>query len=114
MIKSFARPVAWLLLAAVIFVTVSPIQFRPVTGEPPDLERFTAFAVVGLAFAIGYPRRWLLVACLIVASAFAIESAQLLVPGRHARLEDASVKAFGGLAGLIIGAALVRLKSRFR
>lgn len=109
MIKSLARPAAWLLLAGVLFVTVSPIQFRPVTGEPPNIERFAAFALVGIAFAIGYPRKWLLVACLVVASAFVFEAAQLLVPSRDARLDDAAVKAAGGLVGTMIGAAINRL-----
>ena len=109
MINSLARQIAWLLLVAVLFVTVSPIQLRPVTGEPPNLERFAAFVLVGLAFAIGYPRKWLFVACLVVASAFLIEATQLLSPSRHARFEDAAVKALGGLVGLAIGTAINRL-----
>jgi hypothetical protein len=109
MIKSLIRPVAWMLLAAVLFVTVSPIRMRPVTAAPPDVERFVAFAVVGLAFAVGYPRHWRLAACLVVAAALAFEAAQLLAPGRHARIADALVKALGGLAGIATGAVIQRL-----
>jgi len=110
MIKSLARPIAWLLLIGILFVTISPIQFRPTTGEPPNVERFAAFALVGIAFAIGYPRKWLLLACLVIASAFAFEAAQLLAPSRHARFDDAAVKAVGGLVGTIVGAVINRLR----
>ena len=106
--KSLIRLMAWLLLAAVLFVTVSPIQMRPVTDAPPDVERFAAFAVLGLAFAISYPRHWRLVACLVVAAALVFEAAQLLAPTRHARVADALVKALGGLVGIAAGAVIQR------
>jgi VanZ family protein len=109
MSKLLIRLIAWLLLAAVLFVTVSPIQMRPVTAAPPDVERFAAFAAVGLAFVIGYPRHWRVVACLVVAAALAFEAAQLLAPSRHARVADALVKAFGGLFGIAVGAVIQRL-----
>jgi len=109
MIRSLARPIAWLLLAAVLFVTISPISMRPVTAEPAGFERFAAYALIGVAFAIGYPRRWLLVACLVTGSAFAFEAAQLLAPGRHAHLEDAIAKALGGLTGVMAGGIINRL-----
>jgi hypothetical protein len=112
MIRSFARPIAWLLLAAILFVTVSPVQFRPVTHEPPDLERFAAFAVVGFVFVLGYPRHWILVTCLVIGSAFAFEAAQLLSPTRHPRLHIAVIKAIGGVAGIAVGAAISRLSPR--
>ncbi|WP_378944370.1 VanZ family protein [Mesorhizobium sp. ANAO-SY3R2] len=114
MIRSFARPFAWLLLAAILFVTVSPIQWRPHTHEPADVERFAAFAVVGLAFVLGYPRHWLLVTCLVVGSAFAFEVAQLLSPSRHAHIEDAIIKAAGGLAGIVAGAAISHFTGQTR
>jgi len=109
MIRLLARPIAWLLLAAILFVTISPIQMRPVTSEPADVERFAAFAAVGVAFAIGYPRRWLLVACLVIAAAFAFEAAQFFAAGRHAHLEDAIAKALGGIVGVATGAGINRL-----
>lgn len=37
------RIAAWSILVLILVVTISPIQFRPITGEPADLERFAAF-----------------------------------------------------------------------
>jgi hypothetical protein len=112
MIRTLARPTAWLLLAAILFVTVSPAQMRPVTAEPADFERFGAFAALGFTFALGYPRHWLLVACLVVGAAFVFEAAQLLAPSRHAHLEDAAAKAVGGVGGIVAGAIMNRLSNR--
>lgn len=112
MITTLARPTACLLLAAILFVTVSPAQMRPVTAEPADFERFGAFAALGFAFAIGYPRHWLLVACLVVGAAFLFEVAQLLAAGRHAHLEDAAAKAVGGMSGIVAGVVINRLSNR--
>ncbi|MGB3539571.1 MAG: VanZ family protein [Mesorhizobium sp.] len=106
MIRRFARVLAWLLLAAILFVTISPIRMRPETGEPADVERLIAFAVVGFAFILGYPRHWILVTCLVAGSAFAFEAAQLLSPSRHAHLHDAAIKAIGGVGGILAGAVV--------
>lgn len=106
MIRRCARPIAWLLLAAILFMTISPIQMRPMTGELADIERLIAFALVGFAFALGYPRYWILVICLVVGSAFAFEAVQFLSPSRHAHFHDAALKAIGGVGGILAGAVL--------
>jgi len=106
MIRRFARALAWLLFVTVLFVTISPIQMRPVTGEPADIERLMAFAAVGFAFVLGYPRHWILVTCLVVGSAFAFEVAQFLSPSRHAHFHDAAIKAIGGVGGILAGAVV--------
>lgn len=64
--KLILRAAAWLVLLAILAVTISPIQFRPVTGEPVNLERLAAFLVVGGLFALAYPRHWLAVLMLTV------------------------------------------------
>ena len=104
MIRRFAIALAWLLFVTVLFVTISPIRMRPVTGEPADIERLIAFAAVGFAFILGYPRHWILVTCLVLGSAFAFEAAQLLSPSRHAHFHDAAIKAIGGGGGILAGA----------
>ena len=43
---------AWLLLAAVAFVTLAPIGFRPVSSFSPNVERFFTFGAVGFALAM--------------------------------------------------------------
>lgn len=107
-----SRIFAWLLLAAILYVTVSPIEFRPMTNEPPNVERLWAFAAAGFLFALGYPRRLWLVFAIIVGTAFAFEAAQLLVPSRHAHLADALVKSVGGGLGLVAGYVVNRALAR--
>lgn len=103
MIFKFARPLAWLLLALILFVTVSPIGLRPETVTTVDSDRGGAFVLVGLAFALAYPRQWKMVAVLLIAGAVAIEYLQYLTPTRHPRLHDAGIKAAGAALGLLAG-----------
>ncbi|CDP50909.1 VanZ family protein [Paradevosia shaoguanensis] len=105
MIRMAARPLAWLLLLGILLVTVLPIEWRPVTGEPANLERLVAFALVGFVFVVGYPRHWWLVLGLVIAVALGFELAQLLAPSRHATLKDAVVKVAGGSLGVTAGVA---------
>jgi VanZ family protein len=98
-----ARIVAWGLLAYIAFVTLSPIQYRPVLTSDPQIERFGAFLFTGLAFAIAYPKNRPLTLVALVLAVIALEAAQLLVPGRDGHVRDAAAKAFGVLVG--VGAA---------
>ena len=111
MINKLAAVSAWILLAALAFVTVSPISLRPQTGHV-FLERFLAFAALGAAFGVGYPRRMPFAVAVTVLAAIGLEAAQLLVPGRHARVIDAGEKLAGGLVGLAIAAAFLALTWR--
>ncbi|GGF14565.1 hypothetical protein GCM10011321_03050 [Youhaiella tibetensis] len=113
MIRALARPLAWLLLLALLYVTVSPIEWRPMTGEPANIERFAAFALVGFVFVLGYPRHWWLVLAIMVGSAFLFELAQLIAPGRHAHLKDALIKAGGGSVGIAAGVVANFIVGRF-
>lgn len=92
----------WLALAFIVFATLAPLQDRPSVAGP-QLEHFAAFALMGLAFARGYPNRLAVVIAVVIGSAFALEALQLLTPDRHGRLIDAMVKAAGGLSGIAIG-----------
>lgn len=103
---------AWLLLAAIAAVTLVPIGWRPETGVPVQLERFTAFAALGLAFGLAYPRRLWLVALLLVGAALALEVLQLVVVTRHAGLRDVLAKLAGGGCGLLAGWVLMRARRR--
>nr|WP_245433132.1 VanZ family protein [Rhizobium sp. L43] len=103
MILKFARPLAWLLLAFILFVTVSPIGLRPETVTTVDTDRAGAYVLVGLAFALAYPKQWKLVAVLLIAGSIAIEYLQYFAPTRHPRLHDAGVKAMGAALGLLAG-----------
>jgi hypothetical protein len=105
MTSRFMRPLAWLLLAAIIFVTISPIGLRPHTMTSVNADRALAYAVTGFVFALGYPKQWKLVALLLFFGALAIEFLQYLSPTRHARLHDAVIKATGAMLGILTGRA---------
>jgi VanZ family protein len=102
MVTRISAVAGWLALAFIVYATLSPIDDRPVIAGA-QLEHFAAFAVVGLAFGLAYPRRVFLVATIILISAFGLEALQLLTADRHARLLDAVVKAAGGICGISIG-----------
>ena len=84
----FLRLFAWLLAAAVTFATLGPPRYRPHAAITHDGEHALAFVLLGIAFAVAYPRQRMLVAALSVVLIGVLELLQLFVPGRHARLED--------------------------
>ncbi|KAB2669493.1 VanZ family protein [Ochrobactrum sp. LMG 5442] len=104
--KRIVRIGAWVILLAILAVTISPINFRPVTGEPADLERFGAFFLVGALFALAYPRRWMGVLLLTVGCAALFELMQRLAPGRHGEFIDFVFKAAGAVFGIAVGYGL--------
>ena len=86
--KTTLRVLAWLLLAGLIFVTLSPINLRPVSPLPTQVERALAVMVVGFAFALAYPRRVLFVAAVVLGATVLLEVLQLVTPSRHGGLPD--------------------------
>jgi VanZ family protein len=110
-IRTWLRILAWLLLAGLVFVTLSPINLRPISPLPTQFERALALAIVGFVFAVAYPRRLVLVAVLILGSTILLELLQLASPSRHGRLVDVLVKLAGGSLGLITGWIAASLKA---
>ncbi len=115
------RAAAWLSLAAILFVTISPIGLRPHTITTVNLDRAAAYAVMAAIFVLAYPRHWKLVALLLIGGALAIETLQYLSPTRHPQLLDATVKGAGAAAGTVAGwiwnemvrsPALARMRAR--
>lgn len=104
---------AWAALAAIVFVTVSPIEMRPGDVLSVDLDRALAFGLLSSMFMVAYPRHALFVGGMIVLSAGAIELLQALSPTRHARFDDAVVKGAGALGGMVLAFAYNVLR-RFR
>lgn len=113
MIQRLAAVVAWTLLAYIVFVTLSPIALRPQTGHV-IAERFLAYAALGAAFAIAYPRRYGWVTLLVALAAVLPEAAQNFVPGRHARWPDGVEKLAGGLTAVAVAKATQTLVGRVR
>jgi len=86
----------------IVFATLCPIDARPLIAEP-HVERFAAFALMGLLFDLAHPKRTLVVVAVIAGSAIGLEVLQLITPDRHFRLLDAFVKFVGGICGIGIG-----------
>jgi hypothetical protein len=107
LVAKWLRVTAWLAFALIVFVTLAPLQYRPVVSHHAQLERFAAFAMVGLFFGLSYPRRWILDGSFLIGAAGLLEALQGLTGDRHGHLRDAIAKALGGTFG--IGAALLIL-----
>ncbi len=101
LIRRIAFVMAWLVLALIVFSTLSPIGLRPRLGMFVHVERFGAFAALGFLFAVVYPRRWLTVLVVAVCLAIGLEFVQTLVSDRHARWSDLGVKMAGGVFGAL-------------
>lgn len=107
--KALSFFAAWCVLAAIAFITVAPIDWRPDTIITVDLDRALAFLLLGGLFTTAYPRRWKLILTGMIAVAFGLELMQLMQDSRHARLSDALVKTSGGLWGVSIALAARQL-----
>jgi len=102
--------IGWLLALTIIVLSLVPPTHRPVTGTSQGFEHLSIFLATGAAFGLGYTTRlWILAAALVAFSA-AIELAQIVVPGRHARLSDFLMDAAAACAGVGLARALLKLR----
>ena len=97
----------------VAFVTLAPIGLRPDSGFSPNVERFAAFAALGFAFALAYPRRLALIVIVVIGAAIGLELLQALVASRHARLGDMGCKLIGGGLGILFGVTATSFAARY-
>ncbi|AHK45556.1 MULTISPECIES: VanZ family protein [Ensifer] len=111
-IKRAAGLFGWLIFAVIAYSTLSPLDLRPRMGTFVHVERFGAFGLMGLLFAIAYPRRLLLVLGLVLATAIGFELLQVVSADRHARIGDLAIKLLGGACGVASGWVLIRNRSR--
>ncbi len=109
-----AAVIGVLCLVTIIFVTLSPIDWRPKTGEPANIERFLAFMALAGAFVLAWPRRWALTLVLILAGGGGLEAAQNLLPDRHGAPLDFFAKAMGAAAGAVLALAVDYLAKRLQ
>jgi VanZ family protein len=108
-VQRFFQIVAWLLVLAIIALSVGPPSTRPVTGAGNNFEHVLIFVATGGAFGLGYPRRiWLLPLALLAFSG-AVELAQMMVAGRHARLSDFLTDAAASWVGIGLSFILLKL-----
>lgn len=97
------RLLAWLSLVIIVLASVVPAELRPHSGQPVRIERFLPFAIGGLLLTIGYSRRLLFVSLIVVGLAVGLEVIQLILPSRHAGLDDVLTKVAGAAAGIGTG-----------
>ncbi|MBS3848537.1 VanZ family protein [Devosia sp. BSSL-BM10] len=105
---------AWTVLLAIAAATLSPIGLRPHLPMGVDIERVLAFFVVGLLFALAYPRHIWFAALVVLLGAFGLELLQELRADRHGRVHDALIKSAGASMGLGIGWLGAQIMNRWR
>src|SRR5581483_5470031 len=113
MVRTSGRIAGWILVTAIVVLSLVPPNLRPDSGLPHGLEHFAIFWATGVAFAVGYSFLPLL-ATLLVAFSGAVEILQLFIPGRHARLSDFIVDALASVIGLMTILLLVQMRNRVR
>lgn len=92
-----------------IYFKLSPILMRPEMRNYAHVEHILAFAVVGVLFSLAYPRRTILVCCVVFGGAALLEILQTLTPDRHGTLPDALEKMAGGAAGIFLARRMLQL-----
>jgi VanZ family protein len=110
--RNATRAAAWLLLAAIVVLSLVPPAARPTTPAPHDLEHAGIFLLDGAGFGIGYFGFAWRFSIAAVAFCAGIELAQLMVPGRHARISDFIVDAIAACTGILAGTLLARMTRR--
>ena len=103
---------AWACFIFIAFATLSPLAMRPeLTSRETDMilfvERFGAYALLGILFRLAYPHRIAFVWVLVLGIAVILELLQIVVPNRDARILDVLEKIAGGIAGILIATAIL-------
>jgi hypothetical protein len=112
MLHKLLATAAWTAFALIVFFTISPLSMRPVVAANPDIERFAAFALVGLLFGLAYPRRLGVDASFVIGAAGVLETLQLMIRDRHGHMADALVKAAGGAFGVAMALVILIVAER--
>jgi len=121
-IRRLITATAWVAIIAIAYATLtkvgfvyaiyfklSPYLMRPEMQTYAHFEHFLAFAILGSLFSLAYPRRTILVCCIVLGAAALLEIAQTLTPDRHGTLIDALEKIAGGAAGILFVNAVRQL-----
>ena len=106
------RSVGWTLLFAIAALSFAPPEFRPVTIFPHNLEHVIIYFLAACAFGLAYSDDFVIWLVGLTGFTLVMEIVQLLIPGRHARVSDFLVDAFGVAMGLVGGVTLARVTRR--
>jgi hypothetical protein len=109
-----AQLIAWASIAFIAYATLTragfvytiyfklaPLLMHIGMRKYAALEHFVAFAVFGGLFFIAYPKRVVVVCCVVFGAAVALEVAQTITPDRHGTVIDAIQKVAGGAFGIL-------------
>lgn len=126
-LTKFIAVAAWIAIIAIAFATLTrvgfvydiyfrlyPLLMRPEMKTYAHFVHVGAFLLVGALFSLAYPRRTLLVLCIVVGGAALLEILQTLTPDRHGTLIDALEKMAGGAAGIFAAKAIARVMGEKR
>lgn len=94
-----------------IYFKLAPYLMRPAMQTYAHFEHVIAFAILGALFGFAYPRRLILVCCIVFGAAALLEILQTVTPDRHGTLIDALEKIAGGAAGILFARIARRLWS---
>jgi len=106
------RTGAWSLIAAIIVLSLVPTSLRPSTRLPHDFEHAAIFMLTGFTFGMAYRIRHLCHIAGFIAFAGVTEAAQILIPGRHARVRDFVVDALSGAGGVLVSWLITNRRQR--
>ena len=107
-VRNVNGALAWLVLAVIIVLSLVSPGARPSTFMPHKIEHASIFLMDGIAFGIAYYGHVRLLSIGAVLCCAGIELAQMMVPGRHARLSDFFVDAIAICVGIVAGSTLMR------
>jgi VanZ family protein len=124
-ITRLAIAAAWIAVTAVAYATLTHVGFvyaiyfklapylmRPAMQTYAHFEHVVAFAFLGALFGFAYPRRPLLVCCIVFGAAALLEILQTMTPDRHGTLVDALEKIAGGAAGILLARTVQNLRAK--
>jgi len=116
----FAQLAAWTAIAVIAYFTLtrvnsvysiyykmSPLLLHLGMKKFAAVEHVVAFAVFGALFYAAYPKHLVMVCCIVLGSAIALELLQMITPDRHGTLLDALEKMVGGACGVFITRAVL-------
>jgi len=121
--RKLAMAGAWIAVAAIAYGTLTHVGFaygiyyklapylmHPAMRTYAHFEHIIAFFLLGTLFAFAYPRRPILVCCIVFGAALGLEVLQTVTPDRHGTLIDAFEKIAGGGAGIVLARIVHKLR----